>query len=135
MIRCNSGADSYSLDERRRNSNSCFILSYFGIYRLDFIGDRGVFLCPGKEELMEEQFMRRAIELAKQGLGWTSPNPMVGAVIVKDGRVIGEGYHHRCGELHAERNALAACSEDPAGATMYVTLEPCCHTGRTPPCT
>ena len=50
---------------------------------------------------MEEQFMRRAIELAKQGLGWTSPNPMVGAVIVKDGRVIGEGYHHRCGELHA----------------------------------
>ena len=84
---------------------------------------------------MEEQFMRRAIELAKQGLGWTSPNPMVGAVIVKDGRVIGEGYHHRCGELHAERNALAACSEDPAGATMYVTLEPCCHTGRTPPCT
>ena len=84
---------------------------------------------------MEEQFMRWAIELAKQGLGWTSPNPMVGAVIVKDGRVIGEGYHRRCGELHAERNALAACSEDPAGATMYVTLEPCCHTGRTPPCT
>ena len=84
---------------------------------------------------MEEQYMRRAIDLAKQGLGWTSPNPMVGAVIVKDGRVIGEGYHHRCGQAHAERNALANCEEDPAGAAIYVTLEPCCHTGRQPPCT
>ena len=84
---------------------------------------------------MEEQYMRRAIDLAKQGLGWTSPNPMVGAVIVKDGRVIGEGYHHRCGQAHAERNALANCKEDPAGAAIYVTLEPCCHTGRQPPCT
>lgn len=85
--------------------------------------------------MTEERYMRRAIELAKQGLGWTSPNPMVGAVIVKDGRVIGEGYHARCGQLHAERNALGNCTVDPAGATMYVTLEPCCHTGRTPPCT
>lgn len=84
---------------------------------------------------MEEQYMRRAIELAKKGLGYTSPNPMVGAVIVKDQRIIGEGYHARCGGPHAERNALAACTEDPAGATMYVTLEPCCHQGRTPPCT
>lgn len=85
--------------------------------------------------MAEEQFMKRAIELAKQGMGWTAPNPLVGAVVVKNGRVIGEGYHRKYGELHAERNALAACTEDPAGATLYVTLEPCCHYGKTPPCT
>lgn len=85
--------------------------------------------------MAEEQFMKQAIELAKQGAGWTAPNPLVGAVVVKNGRVIGEGYHRKYGELHAERNALAACSEDPAGATLYVTLEPCCHYGKTPPCT
>ena len=85
--------------------------------------------------MAEEQFMKRAIELAKHGVGWTAPNPLVGAVVVKNGRVIGEGYHRKYGELHAERNALAACSEDPAGATLYVTLEPCCHYGKTPPCT
>lgn len=85
--------------------------------------------------MAEEQFMKRAIELAKQGTGWTAPNPLVGAVVVKNGRVIGEGYHRKYGELHAERNALAACTEDPAGATLYVTLEPCCHYGKTPPCT
>lgn len=85
--------------------------------------------------MAEEQFMKRAIELAKQGSGWTAPNPLVGAVVVKNGRVIGEGYHRKYGELHAERNALAVCSEDPAGATLYVTLEPCCHYGKTPPCT
>lgn len=79
--------------------------------------------------------MRLALELAEQGRGWTSPNPMVGAVIVKEGRIIGQGYHARCGELHAERAALAACTEDPRGAAMYVTLEPCCHQGRQPPCT
>lgn len=85
--------------------------------------------------MAEEQFMKRAIELAKQGSGWTAPNPLVGAVVVKNGRVIGEGYHRKYGELHAERNALTACSEDSAGATLYVTLEPCCHYGKTPPCT
>ena len=84
---------------------------------------------------MEEQYMRRAIELAQRGAGWTSPNPLVGAVIVKNGRVIGEGWHERCGGPHAERRALANCTENPAGAALYVTLEPCCHHGRTPPCT
>lgn len=84
---------------------------------------------------MDELFMRRAMELARRGTGWTSPNPLVGAVVVKDGRVIGEGWHERCGGLHAERNALKNCTEDPAGGTIYVTLEPCCHYGRTPPCT
>ena len=79
-------------------------------------------------------YMRLALQLAERGAGWTSPNPMVGAVIVKDGRIIGQGWHERYGELHAERNALRACTEDPAGATMYVTLEPCCHHGKQPPC-
>jgi diaminohydroxyphosphoribosylaminopyrimidine deaminase / 5-amino-6-(5-phosphoribosylamino)uracil reductase len=77
----------------------------------------------------------RAIELASQGRGLTSPNPLVGAVVVKDGRTIGEGFHHAAGTPHAEREALAACVQDPAGATLYVSLEPCCHHGRTPPCT
>lgn len=77
----------------------------------------------------------RAIELAWEGRGRTSPNPLVGAVVVKAGNVIGEGWHAALGEPHAERAALAGCSEDPAGATLYVTLEPCCHHGRTPPCT
>ena len=79
--------------------------------------------------------MRRAIELAKRGIGFVNPNPLVGAVIVKDNRIIGEGWHERYGEPHAERNALSNCSEDPAGADIYVTLEPCCHHGKQPPCT
>lgn len=83
----------------------------------------------------DRDYMRLALELAERGLGWTSPNPMVGAVIVKEGRMIGRGYHRRCGDLHAEREALRNCTESPAGATLYVTLEPCCHQGRQPPCT
>jgi diaminohydroxyphosphoribosylaminopyrimidine deaminase / 5-amino-6-(5-phosphoribosylamino)uracil reductase len=79
--------------------------------------------------------LQRAIELAERGRGRTSPNPLVGAVLVKGGRTIGEGWHAALGEAHAERAAIDACSEDPAGATMYVTLEPCAHHGRTPPCT
>ena len=82
----------------------------------------------------DKEYMCRALELAKRGRGWTSPNPMVGAVIVKEGRIIGEGWHERYGQAHAERNALAACSESPAGANLYVTLEPCCHYGKQPPC-
>lgn len=89
-----------------------------------------------KESLaQDEYYMRRAITLAKKGEGWCHPNPMVGAVIVKEGRIIGEGYHARRGELHAERNAIKSLTESAAGATIYVTLEPCCHYGRTPPCT
>lgn len=79
--------------------------------------------------------MKLALEYAEKGCGWVNPNPMVGAVVVKDGRVIGTGYHQRYGELHAERIALASCTEPPQGATLYVTLEPCCHYGKTPPCT
>lgn len=85
--------------------------------------------------MTDQDYMRRALALAERGRGWTSPNPMVGAVIVKDERVIGEGWHAQYGALHAERAALAACSEDARGATLYVTLEPCCHQGKQPPCT
>lgn len=80
-------------------------------------------------------YMRLAIQLANKGCGWVSPNPMVGAVIVKDGLVIGQGFHQTYGGPHAERNALADCRVSPAGATLYVTLEPCCHHGKTRPCT
>lgn len=83
----------------------------------------------------DQDYMRMALELAEKGRGWASPNPMVGSVIVKDGRIIGRGYHARCGDLHAERSALANCTESAEGATIYVTLEPCCHHGRQPPCT
>jgi diaminohydroxyphosphoribosylaminopyrimidine deaminase / 5-amino-6-(5-phosphoribosylamino)uracil reductase len=79
--------------------------------------------------------LTRAIALAEKGRGRVSPNPMVGAVVVRDGRVLGEGFHAAYGEAHAERAALTACAEDPRGGTLYVSLEPCCHHGRTPPCT
>jgi diaminohydroxyphosphoribosylaminopyrimidine deaminase/5-amino-6-(5-phosphoribosylamino)uracil reductase len=81
-------------------------------------------------------FLRRAVELAEQGRGRVSPNPLVGAVLVKDGEVVGEGWHAEYGGPHAEREAIAAAGDaDLRGATMYVSLEPCCHHGKTPPCT
>lgn len=86
---------------------------------------------------VDEKYMRRALELAAHGMGNTSPNPMVGAVIVaSDGRIIGEGYHRRCGEGHAEVNAVASVADKSllSDCTMYVTLEPCSHYGKTPPC-
>jgi diaminohydroxyphosphoribosylaminopyrimidine deaminase / 5-amino-6-(5-phosphoribosylamino)uracil reductase len=79
-------------------------------------------------------FMRRALELARLGWAQTAPNPMVGAVVVRDGAVVGEGYHARYGEAHAEVAALAAAGDRARGATLYVTLEPCAHHGKTPPC-
>jgi len=90
-----------------------------------------------KEKLeldMDLKYMKRALELAKKGEGYTSPNPLVGAVIVKDGKIIGEGYHEKYGSYHAEVNAFLNAKEDVKGATMYVTLEPCSHYGKTPPC-
>src|SRR6266850_6200593 len=87
------------------------------------------------EKKLDETFMRRALDLAARGRGSVEPNPMVGCVIVRDGRVIGDGYHQKYGEPHAEREALAAARESPRGATVYVNLEPCCHTNKkTPPC-
>jgi len=82
-----------------------------------------------------EHYMHRALELALKGWGMTSPNPMVGAVIVKGDRIIGEGYHHKAGSPHAEVNALRKAGKKAKGATIYVTLEPCCYHGRTPACT
>ncbi|MBO4396127.1 MAG: bifunctional diaminohydroxyphosphoribosylaminopyrimidine deaminase/5-amino-6-(5-phosphoribosylamino)uracil reductase RibD [Eubacterium sp.] len=79
--------------------------------------------------------MRHAIELAKHGEGFVNPNPVVGCVVVKENRIVASGWHERYGEYHAERNALTRCDEDLHGAEMYVTLEPCCHSGKTPPCT
>lgn len=85
--------------------------------------------------MTDREYMSRAIELAELGRGWVNPNPAVGAVIVKEGRVIGEGWHERYKGLHAERNAFASLTESAEGADLYVTLEPCCHYGKTPPCT
>jgi diaminohydroxyphosphoribosylaminopyrimidine deaminase/5-amino-6-(5-phosphoribosylamino)uracil reductase len=81
------------------------------------------------------QWMRRALAVAEQGRGFVEPNPLVGAVVVRDGRFVAEGWHRKFGEAHAEVNALAAAGAAAAGATLYVTLEPCCHHGKTPPCT
>lgn len=92
-------------------------------------------------DMMDEndrKYMMMAMDEAEKGVGLVSPNPMVGAVIVRDGRVIGKGHHRKYGGLHAEREALEDCKsrgETPAGAVMYVTLEPCCHYGKQPPCT
>lgn len=83
----------------------------------------------------DEAWMRRALELAARGRGAVEPNPMVGAVVVRDGACVGEGYHQAYGGPHAEIHALAAAGEAARGSTLYVTLEPCCHFGKTPPCT
>lgn len=83
----------------------------------------------------DSHFMKIALALAENGKGFTSPNPMVGAVVVKDGRIVGEGFHEAVGKAHAEVNAIDNAGEHAEGATLFVTLEPCNHTGRTPPCT
>ena len=82
-----------------------------------------------------EQFMAKALKLASKGVGYTSPNPAVGCVIVKNGQVIAGDYHHQAGKPHAEALALAKAGPEARGADLYVTLEPCCCQGRTPPCT
>ena len=85
---------------------------------------------------IDEKYMRRCIQLARNGICHAAPNPMVGAVIVRDGKIIGEGYHVRCGEGHAEVNAIASVKDESLlkNATIYVSLEPCSHYGKTPPC-
>lgn len=84
--------------------------------------------------LIDDPYLRRAAQLALLGRGTTSPNPQVGCVLVRDGIVVGEGFHERAGGLHAEARALADAGDDAVGATAYVTLEPCAHEGKTPPC-
>src|SRR5437762_8828099 len=83
----------------------------------------------------ERTWMQRALELAERGRGYVEPNPLVGAVVLRGGQIVGEGWHRKFGEAHAEANALAAAGEAARGATLYLTLEPCCHHGKTPPCT
>jgi len=83
---------------------------------------------------MDTKYMKRALSLAEKGAGFVNPNPMVGAIIVKDGKIIGEGYHKYFGGNHAEVEALASATENPKDGVMYVTLEPCSHFGKTPPC-
>lgn len=88
--------------------------------------------------MTDTEFMREALSLAQNGMGFVNPNPMVGAVIVRNGKIIGKGWHKHYGGLHAERNAFVNCDSrgiNCSGADMYVTLEPCCHHGKTPPCT
>lgn len=82
----------------------------------------------------DSKYLKQTLKLAKKGMGWVNPNPMVGAILVKRGRIIGQGYHKRAGLPHAEIEALKSCKTDPKGATLYVNLEPCSHFGRTPPC-
>jgi len=84
--------------------------------------------------IMDMDFMKRALEISSRGEGRVNPNPLVGAVIVKDGRIIGEGWHEYYGGPHAEVNAVRSATEDVRGSTIYVTLEPCSHYGKTPPC-
>lgn len=84
--------------------------------------------------MTDYDYMRRALALARKGMGWTHPNPMVGAVVVKDGEIVAEGFHSKCGTDHAEINALRKVNFKAQGATLFVTLEPCCHLGRTGPC-
>ena len=83
----------------------------------------------------DEDYMKLALKLAHKGQGYVSPNPMVGALLVKKDKIIGQGYHRKYGAAHAEINAIQNTRTDVAGATLYVTLEPCCHHGQTPPCT
>lgn len=91
-------------------------------------------MSPGSSEIVDETYLDRALDLAARGRWAVSPNPLVGAVVVRDGEIVGEGYHARAGGAHAEAEALAAAGERARGATLYVTLEPCSHHGRTPPC-
>lgn len=98
------------------------------------MGEGGSVLEDPFQRALDERYLRRALQLAERARGHTYPNPLVGAVIVKDGRIVGEGYHLRAGEPHAEVLALREAGEEARGSTLYVTLEPCNHHGRTPPC-
>lgn len=85
-------------------------------------------------KILDSKYMKLAIKISKKGVGKVNPNPLVGAIIVKDNKIIGQGYHEYYGGNHAEVNAFENLSDNPEGATIYVTLEPCSHYGKTPPC-
>ena len=104
--------------------------SWVGSLKIEF----SLLLTP-HPEMTDHDYMCRALELAERGRGRVEPNPLVGAVVVREDRVIGEGWHEKFGQAHAEVNALRQAGESARGSTLYVTLEPCCHFGKTPPCT
>ena len=113
----------------------------FSYHKLALINNKFLCILKGNDVIIyamnnvnDEYYMKLAIALAKKGRGYVSPNPLVGAIIVKNNRIISRGYHQRFGGNHAEINALKNAAEDVAGSTLYVTLEPCCHEGKTPPC-
>src|SRR4030066_573084 len=85
--------------------------------------------------MREEQIMQKVLKLAEKGRGLTSPNPMVGAILAKHDRIVGQGYHRKAGTPHAEVEAIRDAGKKVTGSTLYVSLEPCCHFGQTPPCT
>lgn len=117
----------YSPDERSLNNDE--------FMSLEVVASRD--FCVGFDIMTkEEMYMKMAIDLAWGGLGTVDPNPLVGAIAVKNDEIVAEGFHQEIGHFHAERNALTDCPvENTEGADLYVTLEPCCHTGKTPPCT
>jgi len=113
-----------------------FFISYKKVLGPESIsGSFFISLLKGVWKMNDQLYMKHALYLAEKGRGWTNPNPLVGAVLVKKNEIIGEGYHQKTGEDHAEIRALKHCIKSPRGATLYVTLEPCCHYGKTPPCT
>ena len=124
---CDSGADGDSPDERRDEKKTTYSIKQEALEEVPF----RAFLF-----MDDSDFMRRAIRLARKGAGCVSPNPLVGSVIVRDGKILSEGYHARCGGPHAEADAFSKIHPNEArDGTLYVTLEPCNHHGRTPPCT
>jgi diaminohydroxyphosphoribosylaminopyrimidine deaminase/5-amino-6-(5-phosphoribosylamino)uracil reductase len=112
-----------------------------GEFEIELPCDKHLFLClfSISQLTIHETYMHRCLELAEKGSGYVAPNPMVGAVLVHDGRIIGEGYHRQYGQAHAEVNCINSVKEDDrdkiSGSVLYVSLEPCSHFGKTPPCT
>ncbi len=150
MIRCDSEADSkvWMKEDTKYLHKKCLcwnncsemIFHFRVLYFTGYSGAlnsmfKALFLQERNFLMEDQEYMKMALKLAEKGCGFVAPNPMVGAVIVKNGKVIGSGYHQKYGELHAERNAILSCTEPTEGAAIYVTLEPCCHYGKTPPCT
>jgi len=146
LIRCNSGADSKVWMGEGNYFKAFFrplgvmCLAYLcpeDCFRALFVLKREIHFSQDGGQLRGENiyYMQMALETAGKALGRTSPNPMVGAVVVRDGQVVGSGYHARAGTPHAEVHALREAGAKACGATLYVTLEPCCHHGRTGPCT
>lgn len=121
--------------EKTNSKFTCFVAKEYLYLPLIKFTAKFNYLANERYLLTDQYYMRQALRLARKGLGYVNPNPMVGSVVVKDDMVVGAGYHRRFGKEHAEVMALRAAGEQARGATLYVNLEPCCHYGKTPPCT